>query len=111
MKNTIKLKRNFIFDGDNTVVMPAFVVKYRPKNMETGEYGLIVTKKTFPLAVCRNRARRLVREWLRLVGQPADIDLLFIIRASIIKTDFKDGVGQMKKALQRIRGNVAASSC
>jgi ribonuclease P protein component len=105
MKNTIKAHKNFDFEGAGSVAMPSFFLKYRPKKFDHGQYGLIASKRTFPLAVHRNRAKRLLREWIRKSGGlPEHLDFLIIARAEILKTRLAGGSGQMRKALKKVAG-------
>jgi ribonuclease P protein component len=103
MKNTIKAHKNFNFENAKTIVTPAIIVKYRKKLHDSGEYGLVVSKKVFPLAVQRNRAKRLMREWIRRCGLPPAVDILLIARKSILEIAAKDGAGRIAKAIKKIR--------
>ncbi|MDR2268768.1 MAG: ribonuclease P protein component [Rickettsiales bacterium] len=102
MKNTIKKHKDFDFLGAATFTMPAFFVKYKPKKHESGEFGLIASKRNFPTAVKRNRAKRLLRTWLAKRELPKNADVLLIAREKILKTKFADGVGQITAAMKRI---------
>jgi ribonuclease P protein component len=109
MKNTIKAHKNFDFKGSGSIAMPSFFLKYRAKKFDRGQYGLVASKKMFPLAVHRNRAKRLLREWTRMCGLPEHLDILIIARAEILETRLASGHGQMKKALKRaVDGNSRA---
>ena len=103
MKNTIKAHQNFNFGDQKGVVMDAFFVKYRKRMFEKGEYGLVANKRTFPLAVYRNRAKRLLRVWIQTVGRPVELDILFIARPPILETKREDGIDQMKRAMKKLR--------
>ncbi|MDR1026841.1 MAG: ribonuclease P protein component [Rickettsiales bacterium] len=97
MKGTIKSHEDFHLPEDTPVVrMNSFVVKYVPKRYETGQYGLVVPKKVFPLATLRNRIKRKLREWLRSEPLPADKDCIIIARTAIVATT--DGAHQMRRA-------------
>ena len=103
MKNTIKSRKNFNFDDAAVIVLPALVVKYRKRLMKVGEYGIIASKRTFATAVRRNRARRLIREWMSHCDRPNRFDILFVARTKILETGLTAGVGQMAKALGKIK--------
>jgi len=103
MKNTIKKHTDFDFQEILPAAMPAFLMKFRPKRYDSGQFGLVATKRTFRKATDRNRAKRLLREWLRLSGRPEHVDVLLVARAPILETNMPDGMTQMKKALKRIR--------
>jgi len=69
------------------------------------QYGLTVTKRTFKHAVDRNRAKRLMRDWLRFnerMMRP-DCDYVFIIRRGILGASRTDGRTALKKALHYLR--------
>jgi ribonuclease P protein component len=101
MKNTIKAHADFNFEEAEFVRMPAFFMKSRPKKYDSGQYGLVASKRTFPLAVRRTRAKRLLRAWIAKCGLSPDLDFLFIARPKILETKLPDGVTQMKKALKK----------
>ena len=82
--------------------MPAFIIKWRAKKHGTAEYGLVVSKKTFPTAVARNRAKRLLRAWLAQTGLLNDFDILFIAKRQILETDLDDGIKQIKTVFKKI---------
>ncbi|MDR3208465.1 MAG: ribonuclease P protein component [Rickettsiales bacterium] len=103
MKNTIKSHRDFNFEGEKSISTPAFIMKYRKKLRETGEYGLVVSKKIFPHAVQRNRAKRMLREWLRGCVPPNDFDILLIARTEILQTPMPTGARQMKAIVKKIK--------
>jgi ribonuclease P protein component len=101
MKNTIKAHTDFNFEEAEIVRMPAFFMKYRPKKYDSGQYGLVVSKRAFPLAVRRNRAKRLLRVWIAKCGLPQNLDFLFIARPEILATKLPDGAAQVAKAVKK----------
>ncbi|MDL2296175.1 ribonuclease P protein component [Lachnospiraceae bacterium OttesenSCG-928-E19] len=106
MRNTIKNHSDFqIADNYPIARTPLFIAKCRP-TLFPGDprYGLIVTKKTFKLAVARNRAKRLLRVWIRENEQLLrdDMDYVFIARRDILNTSLHDGVKTMASALKDI---------
>jgi len=102
MKNTIKSHKNFRFPENNWIVQGPFHFKWRPKLFEAAEYGLVAAKKTFPGAVRRNRAKRLLRVWIMANKIPRGFDVLFIARPSILETTREDGIRHVKTALKRM---------
>jgi len=106
MKNTIKAHKNFMFRDSEMLPMPAFFTKFRPKLFATGQYGLVVSKRVFRLAVVRNRAKRLLRAWIYRSKLPKDFDVIFIARPKIFETKLSDGVGQMRKVLKQVKTGV-----
>lgn len=65
-------------------------------------YGLIATKKTFKLAVRRNRVKRLLRVW---IAKNEDLlnpnfDYIFIARRNILNASLENGSNIMQNALQ-----------
>jgi ribonuclease P protein component len=85
--------------------MPTFIIKYRKKKHEISEHGFVASKKNFPHAVQRNRAKRLLREWTRLCKLPDEIDVILIARSEILSTTLKDGLGQVAAAIKKIKSS------
>ncbi len=106
MRQTIKNHHQFQTDTDAPLaVTPYFLAKCRPTLFPgDARYGLIVTKKTFKLAVDRNRAKRLIRVWIRECADmmSPDMDYIFIIRGLILRASKPEGVKTMKKALKQL---------
>jgi ribonuclease P protein component len=111
MKNTIKNHKDFNFADAPIVLMPAFFIKYRAKKYDRGQYGLVVSKRVFPLAVQRNRAKRLLRAWIaKCGGMPENLDVLIIARPKIMETKLPDGSSQMKRAVKKINRTGAGAA-
>ena len=93
--------------GENDPVAKSAYFLVRAKNAKfpgDARYGMIVTKKTFKHAVDRNRAKRMLRDWLAFnehMLRP-EWDYVFIIRRAIIDAD-RTGRVAMKKALNYLR--------
>ena len=66
IRDTIKNHSDFIAGGNDPTARSAFfLVRAKPaKYPDDARFGLIVTKKTFKHAVDRNRAKRLIRDWI-----------------------------------------------
>ena len=106
MRNTIKNHKDFLpHDTDPVVKMPIFILRVTPTRFKgDARYGLITAKKIFKPAVERNRARRLLRAWLRECGDEIlnpDYDYIFIARTDILKATRDEGVAMMKKAIRK----------
>lgn len=107
MRQTIKQHKDFLM-ADNDIVAKSqfFLIRARPTRFSDGaRYGLITTKRTFKLAVHRNRARRLLRTWIRKCDHlfMPDMDYIFLARPSILNATLPDGVTAMTKALRYLR--------
>ena len=82
-----------------------FIVRACPTRFPgDARYGLVTTKRTFRHAVDRNRARRLLRDWIghneRLLRP--DWDYVFIARTPILDATRADGRDAIRKALRYI---------
>lgn len=107
MRNTIKKHKNFLMDdNDLNARCGMFFVRARPARIvEDPQYGLIVTKKLFKLAVDRNKAKRLLRDWIRFNEKymSNNLDYIFIARNGILQSSREDGRNAMRKALNYIK--------
>jgi ribonuclease P protein component len=67
-------------------------------------YGLIASKRVFKLAVQRNRAKRLIRDWIAFNEHllSKDLDYVFILQKSILEAKREDGRKHIANALGRI---------
>ena len=107
IRDTIKNHRDFLM-GENDPVAKSnlFLVRMKPaKFPDDPRYGLIVTKKMFKHAVDRNRAKRLLRDWIAFNEKQMrkDYDYIFIVRRDILKATRTDGRVAMKKALHYLK--------
>lgn len=93
-------------DAAPSVVTKLFIAKARPTIFPgDARYGLIATKRTFKLAVDRNRAKRCLRVWIReneALMKP-DMDYVFIARRGILDAGLPDGVAVMARALTSLK--------
>lgn len=107
MRNTIKKHHNFLIsDKDINARSTIFFIRARPsRKLNEPQYGLIVTKKTFKLAVDRNRAKRLLRDWIRFNEKHMcdNLDYIFIARKNILHATRSDGRDSMRKSLNYIK--------
>ena len=106
MRNTIKNHNDFKCAVDDPMARSAFfIVRAIPaKFRDDPRYGLVVTKRTFKLAVHRNRAKRLLRDWLQFHSyiMLPEFDYIFIARAPILTATRDEGRFAMEKALSHI---------
>ena len=67
-------------------------------------YGLVVPKKTFKLAVHRNRAKRLLRDWIAFNEDlmVSELDYIFIAYEKILTLSRDDGRKNMGDVLKKI---------
>ncbi len=88
---------------DNPVAKSAFFfIRMKPAAIsDNARYGLVATKKTFKFAVHRNRAKRLLRDWVRFSENHMrnDMDYVFIARKPILEATREDGRAAMARAL------------
>lgn len=110
MRNTIKHHKDFAMGENSPSVKTAlFIVKMdKSKLPNDARYGLIVTKKTFKLAVHRNRAKRLLRNWIakneNLLNP--NYDYIFIARRNILESDLDTGVLTVKSSLETLNKQI-----
>ncbi len=106
-RDTIKNHEDFAMrDNDPVAKSPYFLVRAKlAKYPDDARYGLIVTKKTFKHAVDRNRAKRMIRDWIAFNEKflRNDWDYVFVIRRDILGADRTSGRVAMKKALNFLR--------
>ena len=106
MRDTIKSHSEFMFkEADPCAKSAYFIVRAKKARFKTNpRYGILVTKRTFKLAVMRNRAKRLLRDWLQYhVGMMSpEFDYVFILRHGILEADRLSGRVAMFKALRHI---------
>ena len=106
MRDTIKNHADFhTTDADPSAVSPYFFVRAKPSRFpENPRVGFMVTKRTFKLAVNRNRAKRLMRDWVQFNSDlmVVEYDYIFTARSPIINTDRETGRAAMARALRHI---------
>ncbi len=104
IRDTIKRHDDFLM-GENDPIAKSALFLVRAKSAKFPDdprYGLVVTKKMFKHAVDRNRAKRLLRDWIAhneklLCPQ---WDYIFVVRRAILSASRTDGRVAMKKALR-----------
>ena len=72
--------------------------------------GFVATKRTFKLAVQRNRAKRMLRDWVRFHSDMmlSEYDYIFIARPSILGATRDMGRDALGRALQHISRKYAS---
>ena len=76
----------------------------KPMVKKDARYGVIASKRTFKLAVNRNRAKRLLRDWIadnENLMLP-NMDYVFIARAAVLDCSREIGRKKMANALKKI---------
>lgn len=106
MRDTIKKHEHFVMGDNDPIARSAGFVVRAKKTLfpDDARYGLIASKRTFKLAVDRNRAKRLLREWIRHNEKMLlpDLDYVFIARRAILEHGRDQGIAAMTKALHWI---------
>lgn len=107
IRDTIKNHADFAASENDPVAKSNFflVRAKKAKFKDDARYGLIVTKKTFKHAVDRNRAKRVLRDWIahnENMMRP-EWDYVFVVRRGILDATRTDGRVAMKKALHFLK--------
>lgn len=112
IRDTIKKHSDFATTDENPSGRSAyFLIRAKPaKFPDDARYGLVVTKKSFRLAVTRSRVKRMLRDWIAFnESMMCDgWDYIFIARRAIVDAMRDDGRVAMRKALHYIRKTVRA---
>ncbi|MCR4917901.1 MAG: ribonuclease P protein component [Alphaproteobacteria bacterium] len=111
MRDTIKNHKDFLMaESDPMALAQQVVVRAKlAKFSASPRYGVVATKRVFKLAVQRNRAKRLLRDWVRFNEKllAPEYDYVFIARFPILETDRESGRDSVAKALQYIENKYA----
>ena len=105
-RKTIRNHKDFYMPHNGLVVATdCFVIKAGPAKIPgDARYGLVVSKRSFRFAVKRNRAKRLMRDWIaaneNLMSQ--DLDYVFIVNNPVLECDRESGRQKIEKALLKI---------
>ena len=104
-RKTIRNHKDFATTPEDPVVTDTcFIVKAKPAVKKDPRYGLIAAKRVFKLAVLRNRAKRLLRDWIAYnedLMNP-DMDYIFVARTSILNCSREQGRENLARALKKI---------
>ena len=107
MRDTIKNHKDFIMTDDNPVAKSEFFyVRMKPCAIDgDARYGVVATKRTFKFATQRNRAKRLLRDWVRFNEAMllSDMDYVFVARRAILDASRDDGRNAMARALAYLK--------
>lgn len=82
-----------------------FLVKTKSaKEYGNSRYGVVATKKKFRLAVDRNRAKRLLRDWIAFSEDimVPDLDYIVIANSNILDCDRETGRKLMHSAFKKV---------
>lgn len=93
-------------DDDPVAKSAFFIIRACPTRFPDGaQYGITATKRTFPLAVHRNLAKRKLRDWIRAHEKMMmpETDYVFIARYPILDATRTDGRDAMRRALHYLR--------
>lgn len=94
MRKTLRKHSDFLIDtGFKDIKTDIFILKTRPCIFEKDpRYGIVATKKTFKLAVDRNKARRRLKASLIIFDKKLSekLDYIFILKRKFLDTDFKE---------------------
>lgn len=85
------------------VYAPFYALRLRPSQGKT-KVGFVASKKIFKTAVARNRVKRRLREVLRLLKPewPTGFDLLFILKAEVLKAEFEALQISVRRSFEKI---------
>lgn len=107
---SINSNRDFtrLYKSGRSIVTPAFVCYFRENRQPYNRIGLTASKK-IGNAVCRNRARRVLREAYRACELvfPIGYDIVFVARSGVLTASSTLLAHQMRK---RVVPRIAASS-
>lgn len=106
MRDTIKKHTDFLMsETDPSARSAYFIVRAKKARFaDNPRVGFTATKHTFRFAVQRNRAKRLMRDWVRFCSDllAPEFDYVFIARPPILEASRDSGRDAMFKALQHI---------
>ena len=105
-RKTIRNHNDFLTPRDGIFARAeCFIVRTKlAKYPENPRYGIIVTKRNFKLAVQRNRAKRLLRDWIANSEHLMidDFDYVFIVNDKVFDATRDQGRKFMAKVLKKI---------
>lgn len=109
MRNTIKNHNDFRTERDFPFATTDWfsIHTKQAKFPDDPRYGLVVSKRNFRYAVHRNRAKRLLRDWIAFASDYmcSDLDYVFFARTAILDPDVTREIGRdaMLGALKYIK--------
>ena len=105
-RKTIRNHKDFFVSPNSPkTITDFFIIKAKPVKLPgDARYGLVATKRTFKFATQRNRAKRLIRDW---IAHSEDLmvdamDYIFILRDRILNAKRDQGRAMMAIALNKI---------
>ncbi len=104
-RKTIRNHKDFLTTPDNPSVSNFyFMVKSKDAVKKDSRYGIIASKRTFKLATQRNRAKRLLRDWIAFNEDLMlpNKDYIFIARGAIFDCDRENGRKKMAHLLKKL---------
>ena len=105
-RKTIRNHKDFFVSPDNPrTITDFFIIKAKTAKIpDKPRYGLIASKRSFKLAVQRNRAKRLMRDWICANEDLMvdTMDYIFILRGGILNANREDGRIRTQVALTKI---------
>ena len=104
-RKTIRKHSDFICPSDAIIVRGELsLIKVKHVTVHEGRYGLIVSKKEFKLATQRNRAKRLLRDWIAYNEDLMlpDYDYIFLVNKEVLESDRETGRTDIKRSLKKI---------
>lgn len=104
-RKTIRNHKDFLTTPDNpSVANLFFVIKMKDASKQDARYGVIASKRVFKLATQRNRAKRLLRDWIAFNEglMLPNKDYIFIARSAIFSCERDVGRSKMAHLLKKI---------
>lgn len=107
MKRKTILKHNDFLTPSDCIIGRSefFIVKTKPAKISGDpRYGIVASKRTFKLAVDRNRAKRLLRDWIAFNEDLmlSDLDYVFIAYSKILDATRDLGRLRMRDLFRKI---------
>jgi ribonuclease P protein component len=103
----LKLRKDFkrLLDTGTKAIFKTFVLFYAPNDTNLLRTGFIAAKKSFPTSVMRNRAKRRLREAVKLesTSLPHNFDMVIIARRPCLEKKFQDLLGELSLALKQVK--------
>lgn len=105
-RKTIRNHKDFFTTRDGPgIANSCCVIKIKPAKIpDDARYGIIATKRLFKLAVTRNRAKRIARDWIAFNEDLMmdSMDYIFILREPILNCNRDLGRQKMAHSLEKL---------